>query len=358
MPVLTFSKERLLSLDAYRGLIMLTLISRGFGLGVLKDYPGWEWLARQVDHVDWQGVVFWDLIQPAFTFMVGIAMPLALERRKQQGAAFGELFKHVAWRAFALIVLSNVLSNFGSGAAYPKLQLINVLSQIAFGYLLCFFVLQLRFRLQVAAAVAMLGLHWGLFAAFPGPDGPFSKQGNIGAVIDLAVLGYNYSGYYTTLNFVGNAVTILFGCWCGLLFLEPVTDAVKLRILTVCACAALIAGLALDPVNPMVKRLWTASFTLFSGGWVIAILALLYWIVEICNIRRWTFPVIVLGMNSLFIYSFSQVLYGWLDRGLAVFSMRFAFLGALGAIPQSLLVFAAMWYLCYWLYQRQIFFKL
>lgn len=348
--------KRLLSLDAYRGLIMFTLISHGMGLSVLKNYPGWEWLARQVDHVEWTGCVFWDLIQPAFTFMVGMAMPLALERRRAEGASFAGIFKHVAWRAFALIALSNILSNWGS--AQPKLQLINVLSQIAFGYLLCFFILQLKFAWQCAACVAMLALHWGLFVAFPGPEGPFSKSGNIGAVIDLAVLGYNYSGFYTTLNFLGNAVTILFGCWCGLLVTGSLKPGQKLRILAAAAVTGWLVGLALEPVNPMVKRLWTASFALYSAGWVIAILALLYWLIEIRNIRRWTFPFLILGMNSIFIYSFSQVLYGWLDRGLAAFSSRFSVIGPLGAIPQALLVFSAMWYLCYWLYQRKIFFKL
>ena len=161
--------------------------------------------------------------------MAGLAMPLSLERRREQGETFTQQLKHVAWRAFALIVLSNIFSNFNNGATPPKLQLINVLSQMALGYLLCFFVIQLRFRWQAVAAIAILALHWTLFIVYPGPEGPFSKSGNIGAVIDLAVLGYNYSGYYTTLNFLGNAVTILFGCWCGLLFLQPISDSAKLR---------------------------------------------------------------------------------------------------------------------------------
>ena len=95
-------------------------------------------------------------------------------------------------------------------------QLINVLSQIAFGYLLCFAIMRMRFQYQVATAAAMLGGAWALFVIFPGPQGPFSQTGNIGAVIDLKLLGYNYSGYYTTINFIGNAVTILFGCWAGI----------------------------------------------------------------------------------------------------------------------------------------------
>src|ERR1044071_1029153 len=86
---------RLISLDAYRGFIMLLLVSEGFGFGALKDHSGWSWLAAQVDHAPWEGCTFWDLIQPAFTFMVGLAMPFSLARRRAQGATTFQLFHHV-----------------------------------------------------------------------------------------------------------------------------------------------------------------------------------------------------------------------------------------------------------------------
>ena len=344
--------DRLVSLDAYRGLIMFALISHGFGFYVLASNPNWAWLARQVDHAEWAGCTFWDLIQPAFTFMVGMAMPFAFARRPDH------LFRHVLWRSFALIALSNVLSNFNSRQGRPVLQLINVLCQIAFGYLVCFFITRLRFSWQVACGVAMLGGYWALFVMFPGADGPFSKTDNIGALIDLKLLGYKYSGYYTTINFIGNAITILFGCWAGMLMRLDRPPAYKLKVLGGCAVAAFALGLALEPFNPMVKRLWTASFTMFSAGWVIALLMALYWIVDVKQHRKWAFPFLVVGMNSIFIYSFSQVLRGWLDRGLGVFTGNFWYLGELGAIPQNLLVLAAMWSMCYWLYRKNIFLKI
>src|SRR5947207_4212049 len=153
----------------------------------------------------------------------------------------------------------------------------------------------------------MLGGAWALFVIFPGPQGPFSQTGNIGAVIDLKLLGYNYSGYYTTINFIGNAVTILFGCWAGMLLQTTKSHAYKLRVLAGSAVAGFAIGLALEPFNPMVKRLWTASFTFYSAGWVILMLMAFYWVVEVKQIRRWLFPLLVLRMNSIFIYSFSQV---------------------------------------------------
>jgi heparan-alpha-glucosaminide N-acetyltransferase len=347
---------RLVSLDAYRGFIMLLLVSHGFGFAVLQAYPNWSWLAGQVDHAAWEGCTFWDLIQPAFTFMVGVAMPFAIARRMAEGVKFWGVFRHVAYRAVMLIVLSNILSNFGGRKL--QFQLINVLCQIAFGYFLCFLIMQLRFRWQVLVGALMLAGYWGLFAAFPGPEGPFSKTGNIGQVIDTAVLGYTYSGYYTTINFIGNAVTILFGCWTGMLVQTQRSHAAKLRLLAGCAVAGFALGLALQPFNPMVKRLWTASFTFFSAGWVILMLIAFYWIVEVKGYKKWTFPFVIFGMNSIFIYSFSQVLRGWLHRGLMSFTGNFWFLGDLGTIPQNILTLAVMWYMCYWLYQRKLFFKI
>ncbi len=348
---------RLLSLDAYRGFIMLLLISEGFGLGVLEKHPGWGWFASQFDHAAWEGCTFWDLIQPAFTFMVGVAMPFAFARRIAQGAGSGELFKHVAWRAFALIALSNIYSNWGHTEL--KFQLINVLSQIAFGYMLCFWITRMRFSYQVAAGMGLLTGYWALFAAFPGPDGAWSQVGNVGAQIDLAVLGYNYSGYYTTINFIGNAVTILFGCWTGMLLMTNKSHVQKLKILAGCALAGFVFGLALETMIPMVKRLWTPSFALFSAGWVIVMLMAFYWVIEVKQIKGWTFPFLVFGMNSIFIYSLAQIgIKGWLNRGLSAFTGNFAVLGDLGIVLQHVLVLGGLWYICYWLYQRKAFFKL
>jgi predicted acyltransferase len=348
---------RLVSLDAYRGFIMLLLVSEGFGLAALQHYPRWVWLAAQVDHAPWEGCKFWDLIQPAFTFMVGVAMPFAFARRMSQGATNSNVFRHVAYRSFMLILLSNLYSNWGE--PHLSLQLINVLSQIGFGYMICYLITRMQFRFQVAAGLAMLAAFWALFAIFPGPAGPWPQTGNIGAVIDLKVLGYNYSGYYTTINFIGNAVTILFGCWTGMLLRTSKTHAYKLKVLAASAGAGLVLGLALEPLNPMVKRLWTASFTFFSAGCVILMLMAFYWIIEVKGVKGWAFPFIVLGMNSIFIYSLGQIgIKGWLNSGLRNFTKDFRILGDLGAIPQSILVLAVMWYMCYWLYRRKLFFKI
>jgi predicted acyltransferase len=349
---------RVLSIDTFRGLTMLLLISHGFGLyDALKKSSSVPSLASQFDHAEWVGCTLWDLIQPAFTFIVGAAMPIAFRRRLQEGASRGHLFRHVLWRAAMLILLSNVLSNWNSSKP-PVLQLINVLCQIAFGYVICFLVMQLQFRWQVAAAVGVLGFYTALFYAFPGAAGPFDRTGNIGAVLDRALLGYNYSGYYTTINFLGNAMTILFGVWTGMLLISNRTAQMKMQILGGSAILSFGLGLFLETWVPMVKRLWTASFAFFSAGWVLLAILALYYVVDVKGWKRWTFPAVVIGTNCIFIYSFSQVLRGWLAKGIGNFTGHFWFLGPWGAVPQALLVTAAMWYLCYFLYQRKIFFRI
>lgn len=345
---------RLVSLDAFRGFIMTMLASRAFGLGTLEEHPSLGWLGKQFHHVAWEGIVFWDLIQPAFMFMVGLAMPFSFRRRRTQEGK-GSVWKHVLYRALVLIALSQVLMSVSRGEAH--FQLINVLSQIGLAYLICYAVMQLPFRGQLLAGAGILAVHTALFHLFPGADGAWSQTDNVGARIDQ-FFGLEYSGYYVTLNFLSSTVTLLAGCWCGKLMLEDRSHADRMRILAVAVAGCWAAGWALSFVNPMVKRLWTASFTFASAGWVILLLLGFYYIVEVLEMRKATFPLVVVGMNSIFIYSFSILLYGWLDRAVGVYTGDFEFLGAAGPIAQAAVVFGFIWYLCYWLYQKRIFLRI
>ena len=178
---------------------MIMLASDAFGFGALQHDPHWSRVASWFDHVPWTGAVFWDLIQPSFMFMVGVAMPFALARRRELGATPKQDLQHVAVRALKLILLSQILIIVAEGLRF---QLINVLSQIAFTYFLTYLILQLEFRWQVAAAAGLLVFHSGLFFLFPGPHGAFSPLGNIGQRIDKALLGYNYEDHYVTINFI------------------------------------------------------------------------------------------------------------------------------------------------------------
>lgn len=351
----TTTGERSLALDAYRGLIMVLLISHGFGFNALKDHWLGKYLAQQVDHVQWEGLVLWDLIQPAFMFMVGVAMPYAFARR---GAGGWGGFTHALRRCAILIFLSQLFVAVQASGQF-QFGLINVLSQIAFTYLICFLLMRFDFRVQAAAALGLLAAHWLLFLAYPGPAGPFSREGNVGQAIDQWLLGRNYSGYYVTINFMSSTVTTLFGMWAGMLMRRSIDLPQKLRLLLCWAGGCLAGGLLLSLANPMVKRLWTASFTIYSAGFALLGLAAMLWLVDGRGWRRAAMPLVWVGTNSLFIYCVAQMCRGAIRRGIGVFTGEFAWLGTLaGPVALDCATLAVMWWMCRWLYRRKAFVKI
>ncbi len=348
--------RRYVALDAYRGFIMLILASDGFGFAALKNDPTWGRVASWFDHVPWQGAVFWDMIQPAFMFMVGVAMPFALARRIENGATWSDNLRHVLSRSAKLIILSQILMWVNHGRITP--QLINVLSQIAFTYSLSFLIMRWKWRYQLLSAAALLALWTSLLFAFPGPDGPFSKINSIGLVVDRAIFHYDYDPAYSTLNFIPSTVWTLAGVWIGRLLMTTRSHMEKLRVLAAGAALSFVFWLVLQPWIPMIKQLCTPSFIFYSLGWVLVMLIGFYWLIEVRGWRRAAFPLVVVGMNSIFIYSLSELLHRWLNRALGVFTFDFSFLGTFAPVAQSTAVLLIMWYLCYWLYKQKIFIKL
>ncbi|MBV8068922.1 MAG: hypothetical protein JO270_03390, partial [Acidobacteriaceae bacterium] len=344
--------KRYVALDAYRGFIMLLLASDGFGFAYLRNNPRWGRVAGWFDHVPWEGAVFWDMIQPAFMFMVGVALPFAIARRIEAGATWSDNLRHVLGRSLRLIIMSQILICVGSGRIKP--QLINVLSQIAFTYLLSFLIMRWKWRYQALAAAGMLALWTGLLFSFHGPGGPYSNRNSVGLLVDRAVFHYDYDPAYSTLNFIPSTVWTLSGVWVGQLLMTSGTHKQKLKFIAAGMILAFVAALCLRPWMPMIKQLCTPTFVFYSLGWVLFMLLGFYWLIEICGWRRAAFPLVVVGMNSIFIYSLSEILRGWLDRAVGVFSFHFNFLGTLAPVAQSTAVLLVMWYLCYWLYRRQI----
>mgnify|MGYP004701878913 CR=1 FL=1 len=348
--------KRYVSLDAYRGFIMILLVSVGLGFSALKGHPVWGLVAAQLDHVPWEGAVFWDLIQPAFMFMVGVAMPFAMAKRTAQGATFNQNLLHVVTRSLKLLALAHLFTIVHSGRI--SIGFINVLSQIAFTYLFCFLLMQVRFRWQAVAAGLILAGHTALFFLFPGPEGAFSRTGNIGQAIDLAVLGRTYSGYYVTINFISSTVTTLFGVWTGYVMMSGRPLNAKMKILALAALAGLAAGLALSPVIPNVKRIWTASFTLYSTGWVLLMMLAFIWLIEKRDYRKLAFPFVVVGANSIFVYVIFQLFRRGIDNAVGVLTGRFLYIGTLAPVAQATATLLVIWYFCYWLYKRNIFLKM
>ena len=347
--------QRYLALDAMRGFLMLVLVSGGLGMGALIKTPKYHWIAAQFHHLDWEGLIVWELIMPSFMFMVGTSLPFALSRRTGKGATFPDNFRHVAYRTLRLILLGQFLTTYRAG--HYQHEPYETLTQLGASYFCCFLVLSLRPRWQVVAASVLMAINWGLYVLFPGSAGPFSPQDNIGAVIDRAVWGLNPGGDWASMNFLGSSVTVLFGAWAGQLFLSKKTHALKQKILLTAAAGCFAAGTILLPVNPIIHKAWTASFTLLHTGCVLLAVTVFYLMFDVKGYRKPAFPLVVVGMNSIFIYMLSQLLRGWFDKVVASLTYRFQFLGEAGPAVQACAVTLAMWYVCYWLYKRGIFFK-
>jgi predicted acyltransferase len=346
---------RYLALDAMRGFVMLVLVSHAFGLGEIKD-PRYQGLALKFEHLRWDGLVPWELIMPSFIFMIGTALPFAIARRREQGATRAALLRHAALRTLKLILLGQFLTCYHQGRwAYEPYE---TLTQLALSYMTCFLILQFPFRWQAVSAAGLMGLNWGLYVLLPGSQGPFSGPDNIGAVLDAAVFHLNHAWDWATINFLGSAVTVLFGAWAGMLVRGQRPAASKITIMSgaVVACAAL--GFVLLPVNPIIHKAWTASFTFFHTACVLSGLTIAFWLFDASGCRRPALPLAVVGLNSIFIYMLFELLNGWMSKTLAIFTGGFTWFGAAGPALQQCGVAAVMWTACYWLYRRRAFFQL
>jgi predicted acyltransferase len=217
--------------------------------------------------------------------------------------------------------------------------------------------MQLSFRWQAVAAALILGGYWALFVLFPGPDGAFSPAHNIGAVIDLAVLGRNYPGNYVTINFISSTVTTLFGVWTGYLMASNRGLNEKIRVLAGAAAACFALGLALSLFVPIVKRIWTPSFTIYSTGWVLVMLIAFVWLIEKQGYRKFAYPMLVVGANSIFAYVCFQLFRRSISDAIGVVTGRFEWLGTMAPVALATSTIAVIWYFCYWLYKRNIFIK-
>jgi heparan-alpha-glucosaminide N-acetyltransferase len=350
--------RRLQSLDAYRGLIMLTLLC-GAIFSSLKGHPVWNWLYVQNEHVAWEGCVYWDLIQPSFMFMVGAAMPFAFARRSALGDAWSRQFLHALIRAFNLVLIGVLLDHFGA----EKIQIgfIRVLQQIAFGYLCAFFVIHRNLRVQGIVALSILvgyQLLW-MYNPWNGPGGPWAQGNqNIGSVFDLWLLGRNYSGLYVGMNAIPATATILFGAMAGRVILT-MDHRRACGVLLLAGICGVAIGLAVSPWFPLIKRIWTPSFAVFAGGCTTLMLLIFFWIIEVVGWKRWSFPLVVVGTNSIAAYVIGNAFGGWFRSLSGVWANGLK--GPLGDVGFSIfcnaLFAAAAWGVLYWLYRRKIFFK-
>ncbi|MBZ0256450.1 DUF5009 domain-containing protein [bacterium] len=352
--------QRLTSLDAFRGAIMISLISHGFGFHTaFADHPYLAFLSWNTEHVEWAGCVYWDLIQPSFMFMVGVAMPFAFAKRQSLGDSNAKILYHAFWRSLNLFLVAALFSSIHAGK--PTYTLVNVLPQIAFSYMMTMFILHKSYRFQGAVALLILlvyGIAWALYP-YNGPGGPWAMSyQNMGGDFDLWALGRHNSGYWMSLNAIPSTSTIIAGAMCGKLLASNQPHGKVIKTFAISAVALMISGLLLSLWVPIIKRILSPSFALYSTGWAILFLMIFYWIIEVKGYKKWSFFLIVVGMNSIAAYVVFQLFRGWIDNSIMVFSRpAVEALGIYGDVLQAFLVLGAQWYIFYFCYQKKVFFK-
>lgn len=348
---------------------MIALISHGFGFHALKGHPFLGFLAVQTNHVQWDGCVFWDLIQPAFMFMVGVAMPFAFNKRESLGQSSGYIFAHVVKRAVTLCLIAIGFSSIHQGGI--TIGFVNVLPQIAFGYVVTYLVVERSYFTQGITAFAILAIYTLAWILYPGNGSahlwanphavpPWGSQfANLSSDFDYWLLGRWYSGYWVALNAIPSTFTIIMGAMCGRLLASGRSSKQTMGILAIAAATLLALGLIVNFFGiPIIKRVLTASFALVSTGWVILLLLLFYWVIEVLEYRRWAFVFVVVGMNSMAAYLLFQLFRGWIDNAIMAFLRTpITAMGTFGIIVEACLVLAVQWYVLYFFYRRKIFFK-
>jgi predicted acyltransferase len=427
--------ERLLSLDAFRGFVMLAMVSDGLGLEAVsrhfQDSRIWQFLGYQFSHVEYTGCALWDLIQPSFMFIVGVAMPYSYAKRVARGESKAAVARHVLFRAIFLTLLGVFLRS--NGREQTNFTFEDVVSQLGLGYAFVYLTLGRGLKAQLGTAVAILAGYWAWFYFTPLPNPLPEGTPDDWQKFPLAVEGVEYDstlfpftsefwaniaqqwnkyinpagmndrwflnlfprpepfqfngGGYQTLNFVPSMATTIFGVMTGE-YLRG-TDSVGRKAVQLLKMGAicLAIGMALDgtiwPIDgmqwtfcPIVKKIWSPTWAIFSTGWVLWGLAAFVWVVDGLGFKRLAFPAVVVGMNPLTMYIMHWLIDGWTGRTLWTHGRMIAqavgydldaaikagesgvgWATFLPIIERAAITFV-LWLICLWMYRRKIFIRI
>ena len=371
---------RNVAVDVYRGFVMLLMMAEILQLSrVARALPGnafWSFLAYHQTHVQWAGCSLHDTIQPGFSFLVGVALPYSIAARLARGGTFGPLFLHALWRSFLLAALGIFLRSMHSPQTYFTFE--DTLTQIGLGYPILFLLAWRPPKWQWTALGVILFGYWLAWALYPAPQpGAFTgflahwnKGNNFGNAFDVWFLNLfprvkpfvENGGGYLTLSFIPTLGTMILGLAAGQ-WLRAAAPSIPMRRLFAAGGIGIAVGLLLHftGICPVVKRIWTPAWTLFSGGLCFLFLAGFCWLTEVKQWRRWAFPLVVIGTNSIAAYLIAHL---WERFFLDTFRIHlgphaFTFLGApYEPFFRGIAVLAAYWLVLYWMYRRKLFLKI
>ncbi|MEO6893736.1 MAG: DUF5009 domain-containing protein [Ginsengibacter sp.] len=360
---------RLASLDFYRGLIMILLMIESTGLyeHLLDMTPKNSFLHSvfiQFTHYPWHGLHFWDLVQPGFMFIAGVAMAFSLFKQTANGVPwkkqFSKALKRSGWLFFWGVL------DYAVRGDHLSFELWDVLTQLSFTLLVAFLIFRWKPGYQLLFSLGLLILTEILYryTNIPGFNQPFTDQHNFGNYMDLILMNKINDGGWVAINCIPTAAHTIWGAVAGKWLLTLPNNKSKLTSIFLFAVIALVLGFGLDwtGITPIIKRIATSSFTLASGGLCLLGLGFLFAWIDILNHKKFLKFFLIVGMNSIFIYVFFEiVVHRWLGDYLDVIVNGIISPVGLSQsiinIIASLVIFSVEWGLCYWLYKKKIFFK-
>jgi len=358
--------ERLLSLDFFRGITMFLLVAEFTNFSSYLVSPQLEGtfihaLGVQLEHHPWNGLRFWDLIQPFFMFIVGVAMPLSFAKRSSKGESYDQILHHTLKRSFLLLLLGWGLYCIPYGKVTFYFQ--NVLAQLSVTILISFLIMRKPALIQILISIGLLALTEFLYRSFwiEGYNQPFTADHNFGSWVDMLISGKLSGGHWASFNAIPTTAQTIWGVLAGKLLMSDKTGKKKLQIMVIAGISGLIIGFGLNPITPIIKRIATTSFVFASGGWAFLALALSYWLIDMLKFQKGILFFTVVGMNSLFIYLFASVGgANMVNKIVAPFSWAvFSWAGDLYlGLVTSLISIFLLWYICYWMYKNKIFIKI
>jgi predicted acyltransferase len=396
MKNLILPANRVASVDVYRGFVMFLMLAEVLYLSqVSKANPGstfWQVLAFNQSHVEWAWLSLHDLIQPSFTFLVGVVLPFSMTSRKSKGSTFGSLLLHTIKRSLILILLGIFLRSIYASQTHYTFE--DTLTQIGLGYTFLVLLWFCSKRVQLIALFLILFGYWLAFALYrvPGPGFDFSTTGvtaawehnfqgfaahwnkntNFAWAFDVWFLNlfpresyflFNEGGY-ATLSFIPTLGTMILGLFAGHQLHASQLPKEKLKFFVLTGAGLIVLGVLLHVtgINPIVKRIWTPAWTLFSGGICFLLLALFYGIVDVKGKKNWSFFLMVIGVNSIAAYVIADVgIKTFIGKSLYIHLGQHydqLFGAGYATLVSGALVLLLEWLILYWLFKRKIFIKI
>ncbi len=363
----TSAVGRIESVDALRGFDMFWIIGGEYIIKSLDSAvhsPATSFLSNQLDHVEWTGFRFYDIIMPLFLFIVGVSIPFSYKRRLEKDPNKSHLWKHIIRRFIILWILGMAVQGNLLGYDFSQFKFYsNTLQAIASGYLIASIViLYLRLNWQVITAGILLFVYWMVLMLVPIPGigaGAFTPHDNFAIYLDKLVFGSfqdgtTYSWILSSLNF---GVTVLLGVFTGYFLQSDYSKLKKIYYLVLGGFGLIVLALLWNIWLPIVKHIWTSSFVLFAGGISVLLVALFSWMVDYMKWKKAFSFFIVIGMNAIFAYMAAH-LFDWgliadvFLKGLEKYvGSYYGFIRAIGG-------FSILYFILYLMYRNKIFIKI